>query len=225
VSVKAAASRAGNASGRETRRLLIRTAERLFAEQGIDAVSLRQISAVAGLRMSGAVAYHFGDKAGLIRAIIEDRSLRDDERRRPVLAELERQGRVHDLRALAEAGIRPAVEEMGETGYYFRFLAQLDRHPDVLADLRAGGAFRSTLRVVELQDEAARDHLPPKILENRRRLATHLVIAALADLEAHTGRDVDEVVVSDLIDCVAALYATPPSSHTVEALAQKRHRR
>jgi AcrR family transcriptional regulator len=183
---QAAPSRSRNAGGRETQQLLMRTAERLFAEQGIDAVSLRQISAAAGMRMSGAVAYHFGDKAGLIRAIIEDRTAREDELRRPLLDELERQDRAKDLRALAEAGIRPALEQMGETGYYYRFLAQLDRRPHELSDLRESGAFRSTLRdLLKLQDEAARDHLPAVILDHRRRLATHLAISALADLSCN----------------------------------------
>jgi AcrR family transcriptional regulator len=212
-----------NATGRETRQLLIRTAERLFAEQGIDAVSLRQISAAAGRRMAGAVRYHFGDKTGLIRAIIEDRTAREDELRRPLLEELARKGRTGDLRALAEAGIRPAVEQMGETGYYFRFLAQLDRHPHQLSELRATGAFRSTLQqLLELQDRAAGE-LPPPILERRRRLATHLAITALADLEADGGRGADQTV-ADLIDCIVALYSTPPSPETLETLPARRQR-
>jgi AcrR family transcriptional regulator len=208
---------ARNASGRRTSERLLRAAERLFAEQGLDAVSLRQISVAAGMRMTHAVAYHFGDKAGLIRAIVEDRSLRIEERRRPLLDELERQGRVGDLRALAQAGIHPAVELIGETGYYFRFLAQLDRHPRELSQLLVSGAFRSTLRVLELQDDAACPQLSAAVLEHRRKHATHLVLAALADLEANARGVPDKLAVEDLIDCVVALYSTPPSRPTLEA--------
>jgi AcrR family transcriptional regulator len=195
----------------------MRAAERLFAEQGIDAVSLRQIGTAAGMRMAGTVAYHFGDKDGLIRAIIEDRDRRIDERRRALLAELERQGRTHNLRAVAEVGIRPSAEEIGETGYYFRFLAQLDRHPRALSEAFASGAFRSALRVLELQVEAGLDHVPPAILERRKRFGIHLVVGALADLEAQARGPVDEAVTSELIDCVVALYSAPPSTHTLEA--------
>jgi AcrR family transcriptional regulator len=170
------------------------------------------------MRMAGAVAYHFGDKAGLIRAIIDDRDARIDERRRAMLAELERQGRTRDLRAVAEVGLRPSVEEIGETGYYFRFLAQLDRHQGALSDAFASGAFRSALRVLELQVEAGLDHLPPTILEHRKRLGMHLVVGALADLEGSARGGVDEVVTSDLIDCVVALYSEQPSKRTLEAL-------
>jgi AcrR family transcriptional regulator len=218
-SVQPIDSRPTNEVGRETRRVLIRTAERLFAEQGLDAVSLRQISAEAGMRMSGAVAYHFGDKAGLIRAIIDDRSARMDERCRPLLEELERQGRLDDLRAVTEATIRPAVTELGETGYYFRFLAQLDRHPQALSELQASVAFRPAAgRIIELQDHAAARHLPPKLVGHRRQLVTHVVLAALADLETAAQRGVDESLVSDLIDCIVGMYMTPASEQTIKAL-------
>jgi AcrR family transcriptional regulator len=208
--VQPVAPRSSNAGGRETRRLLVRTAEQLFAESGIDAVSLRQIGAAAGTRNSGAVAYHFGDKEGLIRAIIDDRQGQIDKRVRALLAELERDGRLDDLEAVCDAGIRPAVEEIGQSGYYFRFLAQLDRHPHLIPDLQAGDAFKSMRRILKLQDEAARRHLPAELVEHRRRFATHLVFAALADLEeADAGPEANAVVMADLVGCVVALYSAP----------------
>ena len=220
--VQVAQQRSTNAGGRETRQLLIRTAERLFAEEGIDAVSLRQISSAAGMRMAGAVPYHFGDKAGLIRAIIDNRVSRIDERRRAMLAVLEEEGRTRDLRAVAEVGIRPSVEEIGETGYYFRFLAQLDRHPSALSDAWASGAFRSALQVLDLQVEAGLAHLPPVILEQRKRSGIYLVVGALADLEGRARGAVDEVVTSDLIDCMVALYSVQPTEETLQALQVSR---
>jgi AcrR family transcriptional regulator len=213
--VQPVAPRSSNAGGRETRRLLIRTAERLFAESGIDAVSLRQIGAAAGTRNSGAVAYHFGDKEGLIRAIIDDRQGQIDKRVRVLLAELERDGRLDDLQAVCDAGIRPAVEAIGQSGYYFRFLAQLDRHPHLIPDLQAGDAFKSMRRILKLQDEAARRHLPAELVEHRRRFATHLVFAALADLEAaDAGQEANDLVTADLIGCVVALYSAPAFAPT-----------
>jgi AcrR family transcriptional regulator len=196
----------------------MRTAERLFAEQGIDAVSLRRIGTAAGMRMAGTVGYHFGDKDGLIRAIIEDRDRAIDERRSALLAELEHRGLTRDLRAVAEVGIRPSAEAIGEgTGHYFRFLAQLDRRPRGLSNAFAAGSFRSALRVLELQVEAGLGHVPPEILERRKRYGIHLVVGALADLEAGTHGPVDEAVISELVDCVVALYSAPPSEHTLEA--------
>ena len=55
------------------RALLLDAAERLFAERGIAAVSLREIAAAAEQRNNSAVSYHFRDKQGLVDALIADR--------------------------------------------------------------------------------------------------------------------------------------------------------
>src|SRR5271156_3483901 len=52
---------------------LLDAAEGLFAERGIEAVSLREIAAEAGQKNNSAVIYHFGDKRGLLDALIADR--------------------------------------------------------------------------------------------------------------------------------------------------------
>ncbi|MCC5854847.1 MAG: TetR family transcriptional regulator [Idiomarina sp.] len=49
---------------------IIRAAERLFAEQGFEATSLREITQVAGVNLAS-VNYHFGSKKGLIQAVME----------------------------------------------------------------------------------------------------------------------------------------------------------
>lgn len=50
---------------------LICAAERLFAERGIDGVSLREITRAARQRNTTALQYHFGDRDGLLRALVE----------------------------------------------------------------------------------------------------------------------------------------------------------
>ena len=56
-------------AGNETRERLITTAERLFAEQGVT-VSNRQVGEAARQANTAVVAYHFGTKADLVRAIV-----------------------------------------------------------------------------------------------------------------------------------------------------------
>src|SRR5438552_2776376 len=53
-----------------TRELILATAERLFAEHGVEAVSNRQISDAAGQGNNAAVNYHFGTKTDLVRLIM-----------------------------------------------------------------------------------------------------------------------------------------------------------
>lgn len=61
-----------NRQGDATRIRLVKTAERLFAANGLDAVSLRSVNAAAGLGPSS-VHYHFGTKNDLLAAVLLDR--------------------------------------------------------------------------------------------------------------------------------------------------------
>lgn len=57
--------------GIDTRQRLLLTALHLYAEEGLHAVSLRRISTVAGSKNSAAMHYHFNDKRGVVRALVE----------------------------------------------------------------------------------------------------------------------------------------------------------
>ena len=62
---------AASNGGGNTRQKILLTAMRLYAEQGLHGVSLRTISAQSGTRNSAAAQYHFGNRLGVIEAIIE----------------------------------------------------------------------------------------------------------------------------------------------------------
>jgi AcrR family transcriptional regulator len=55
-----------------TRERLLDVAEKLFAQNGFDAVSVRQITAMAGSHLS-AVNYHFGSKKNLYLSVFQER--------------------------------------------------------------------------------------------------------------------------------------------------------
>lgn len=57
------------ASAVDGRAALLLAAAKLFAEQGVEATSTREICTAAGLN-PGAIHYHFGDKEGLYRALL-----------------------------------------------------------------------------------------------------------------------------------------------------------
>lgn len=76
----------------ETREQLLRAAEALFAEQGIDNTSVREINRRASQKNTSAVRYHFGSLEGLLATLIEERMGALDEARREALEALEGEG-------------------------------------------------------------------------------------------------------------------------------------
>src|SRR4029079_15519697 len=54
----------------ETRERLLEAAQRLFAQQGVKRVTVREICRAAGANVA-AVNYHFGDKFGLYRQVLQ----------------------------------------------------------------------------------------------------------------------------------------------------------
>ncbi len=55
-----------------TREVILDTAESLFAQQGHDATSMRQITSAAGVNLAS-VNYHFGSKESLVQAVLKRR--------------------------------------------------------------------------------------------------------------------------------------------------------
>jgi len=74
----------------DTKERILDTAERLFAEHGYAATSLRSIIAAAGVNLA-AVHYHFHSKEALLEAVILRRSVPANQARLALLDELERE--------------------------------------------------------------------------------------------------------------------------------------
>jgi AcrR family transcriptional regulator len=100
--------------GDETRDKILRTAEQLFAREGVDRVTLRQIVRAAGQRNVAAVQYHFGSKEKLLAEILDHHLDDIDQRRREMLDAQERAGRSDDLGALLEVLVEPLVGKLAE---------------------------------------------------------------------------------------------------------------
>ena len=64
----ARSARAPRSDGEQSRERLLRSALLLFAERGFASTSTREIAEAAGTNVA-AIAYYFGDKAGLYRAV------------------------------------------------------------------------------------------------------------------------------------------------------------
>lgn len=127
---------------------LILATIRLFAENGVDSVSLRMINREAGHKNNSALHYHFGSKLGLIEAVDNFIQEHFDEIREPELESLERRARdvAIPTREIMQVFVRPYVEmiEAYDWGYdAVRTIARMefDGNPDVhgLLSQSAGG--------------------------------------------------------------------------------------
>jgi AcrR family transcriptional regulator len=102
-------------AGTSTRDKLLDAAARLFAERGIDNVSLAEIVREAGQRNASAIHYHFGSRNEVLRALLA-RHVPDIARRRRELLDIARARPADDVRSAAEAVIRP-VTELAQRGW------------------------------------------------------------------------------------------------------------
>ena len=118
-----------HAAGETTRALLMATGERLFAERGVEGVTVREIQEGAGQSNASVVAYHFGSKTGLVHALIEWRNAGLDERRAALLAEAQESGHDGDPRTVVWMLVRPLVESIRDGEMYVPFLARLSENP------------------------------------------------------------------------------------------------
>jgi AcrR family transcriptional regulator len=96
---------------RDTRWRILDVAEELFGEQGLDRVSIRDITRKAKVNLA-AINYHFGTKEDLIAAVFERRVVPVNEARLAALDRVETSAGkgILKLEAILEAFIRPALQ-------------------------------------------------------------------------------------------------------------------
>lgn len=94
----------------DTRSRILDVAEELFGEQGLDRVSIRDITRKAKVNLA-AINYHFGSKDDLIGAVFERRVVPVNEARLAALNAVEESAgrRIPKLEAILDAFIRPAL--------------------------------------------------------------------------------------------------------------------
>jgi AcrR family transcriptional regulator len=202
---------------------LVLAAEELFAQRGIDGVSLRQIAAAAGSANNSAVHYYFGSKHGLITAIFQHRLPQIISERRLLLARCDR----GDLRARLEAQFLPILwlAEAADN-HYVSFVEQLQRHElgqtDDLRELPADGQHSNDEFRHDLHELLADLPEPLRVLRIEQALGT--CVHAASDRErAVAAGSVPvpfDLFASSLFDGVAGFLTAPMSDSTAQRLDQ-----
>ncbi len=197
----------------DTREVLLRTARRMFASDGIYQVPLKRIIETAGQRNASALHYHFGGRDGLLMAITELHDDAIEQERAAMLARLDAEGRLGDVRLLVEALVVPFAHQLTtEQGReYLRIIEQLVGLFD-LWDLEVATGPTGAQTVFH-HIEGRLDGLAPAVRHERITLFLSLVTEALAArarrLESDRLPALDhDAFVTNLVDmCVGALLA------------------
>lgn len=209
-----------------TRAKLIAVAERLFAARGVEGVSLNEINRAAGQRNSNACQYHFGNKDGLIQALLEKHVVTIIARRNELMDRMEAEGCI-DLREVVRAFVYPVAEKLYDPNggkEFIRINAQILVPQTLSLQRRSVSALR-----MQNADRLARAFrnailhlgLPDPIIRQRLLLSAMLLYHGLADhsqmLDVVKVSDpvIDtELFVSVIEDSIAAVLAAPMSVGT-----------
>ncbi|MCB1843311.1 MAG: TetR/AcrR family transcriptional regulator [Halioglobus sp.] len=186
-------SAAGARSAR-TRARFIAAAERLFAEHGVNGVSLSEITLAAGQKNRSALQYHFGNRDGLLQAIIDTHAeavnaLRRDYMNGPALRDC----------APAKAAARGLIVPLARYiiarpagAHYVKILSQLaaTNSPLVNPATRSGINFQDEAQLHATM-RAALSHLNREEAQRRLFVAISLSFHGLADVcRVHAAPDI-----------------------------------
>jgi len=212
-------SSAGEKTGRSrsdiSRGEIVKAAERLFAERGIDSVSTVEIGREAGQKNRSAVQYHFGDKASVLQAIREKHQLVIEARRIKMLDQLEASSEA-TLRDFVEVFVLPLAERLIEADggvAYVRISASLIGHSDysilsseAITQKTAARLFGHFLRKGQ--------PLPSSLIPARMLLITSMVFHGLAnwsrlpEQKDGVSRERLDEFSRDLVTCVVSVLNT-----------------
>jgi len=201
---------------------LILTAEELFAERGIEGVSLREISLAAGQGNNAAVQYHFKTRQGLVAAIFDYRVAQMDRIRSEALARLFDAGEERDLRSLLMVLLLPHLELADERGTHphARFLSQyVTRYrpagmPHISTEAATAAALMKITNLIY-----DRVSLPRELARKRLELVMLLFLSMLIRYDVgtqagHPQPSLQEQVEDTLDMALAALTVPRPASRS-----------
>ena len=201
---------------------LVRAARTLFAERGVDGVSMREVGRAAHQRNSNAVQYHFGDRDALLFAVLKPHHDLVAARRAALIDELEGDPTA-SLRGIAGALVRPSAAMLAEPDGrdYLRIQAELIADP---ANLERRGPFTGTQ--LDRWRRLAKGRMTAATLPLHRRFsAIHLCFSELGRRAASRRRADHRLFVSDLVDLTTGVLGADVSEETLRLLDERERKR
>lgn len=210
-------TRRRHTTGEATRELLMTSAERLFAWRGVEGVTLREIQIQAGQSNSSVITYHFGSKAGLVRALIEFRYKTIDARRTELLDESRTENNLHDPRTAVWLIVRPLVESIDSGEMFVPFLAKLNENPSALGEYWPRQFEDSTVDVLNQIPLEVLADMPDRIRRGREIQLYNSVLHMLGD-HARRQHHISEARLSSYVDGWVGMLTAPVSADTSSLL-------
>jgi len=209
-----AGPRTRQAHATDTRELILITAERLFAEQGV-AVSNRQIGEAAGQANNFAVGYHFGTKTDLVLAIVRRSTPSVERRRLEMLNALRGSQELRDWLACLVLPLTEHIAALGNPSWYARFIAQATTDPALRQLVIDETVASPSMRAVSEGLMRLLPVLPADVVAERSDMSRYLIVHGCAERERalHEGnptpRATWEAAAAGLIDALVGLWQAP----------------
>jgi AcrR family transcriptional regulator len=216
--------------GERTRQRIKSAALKLFAQRGLNGVSVRDINAAAGQKNAGSINYHFSSRDDLIRELVFDVAKILDVAHNANIDALEAAGGPRTIREVVEILVQtPSMPDgrCAKDDYSSRFMNMvLISHREMLFEAMRGqdrGTRRCLAHIRRMAPE-----MPAEILQQRLMLVIIYLItaassreAALVDRSAWENLWGHKSARDNLADTVVGIVCAPVSSETLESLKQE----
>ena len=210
--------RGHRASG--TRARILTTAERLFADHGLYAVSTRRIAEEAGQGNNAAVGYHFGARNDLIRAIVRTHTDPVGRRRSSMAAELGEDAGVRDWIRCLVLPVTEHLASLESPTWYARFSAQVRTDPASRSMMAEEALEAASLHRVLGGLDRRLPQLSAHTRKVRGEMSGHVLVQMCAERERAFAQGENpeagwDRFAAELVDALVGLWTAPETTPTV----------
>ena len=169
-------------AGTDTKERLLDAAERLYARDGIEAASLRGITAAAGANLA-AVHYHFGSKEALTEAVFSRRIGPINEERLALLDQAERRGGRVPVETILDAFVGPPLRLSHDREYaqFIRLMGRMYSEPSESLQSLLGRQFGPLVGRFSVALHQSLPDLPPADLHWRLHFMVGAMVHVVSD--------------------------------------------